>query len=71
MPKSAEDKVRLNVELERELYLELRQRLPWGTKSEVVRGLLTILLKKIEEEGNPVEVVKTLVTGKYSLVAHE
>jgi len=61
-----EDTVRISVPIDRELHDRLRTLLPWGTKAQVVRELLILLLDtQNETEGY---IVQDLLAGDCKLL---
>lgn len=64
---STEDTVRLNVVVPMSLHKQLHRYLPWGTKAEIVRQLLQILIEAQQEDTTRLA-IQDLLEGRLKLV---
>jgi len=63
---SGTDGVRISVDVTQETHNKLTAMLPWGSKAEVVRSLIELLVKT--QEGHNRYIVEDLLKGRCTLI---
>lgn len=66
---TADGGVRISIEVSKEVHDKLTAFLPWGTKAEVVRSLIDVLISAQENENR--YIADDLIKGRCKLISVE